>query len=863
MYSRNLLLVLAYLEGEKDDSEGHPQSSRRQKAAEPELRLIDVETQEEVSADTLSVQRYETLSSSDYHMRILIPPRIPTAAVQRGALGALGTGLLDATLYPARLFTSNASIRSAGSNGDKNSDRVASSFISNPVSTSSTMSKELQTVSAAKGIKIFVHSPFDCVAAAPTDLSDHLSWLESHEKYEDAWKLVDEHPEAANPASEGHTDGYSRSQTSLVEFFADDNASVTTAGQPVNTIAEKEKRRIGELWLEQIIQGGEWGKAGETCTKVLNTGPRWEFWIGKFIEAGKFDEITSYIPVDILPPLSADVFDVILKHYISHDKRRFEQLLDLWPPDLFDISSIISAIESSLESANVKVDSDDWRILMDRLAKLFLADGRHREALQCYIRLQDAEAALSLIKEFRLAHAISDDVLKFILIRVSKKQVEKASISELETATAESIKILVREAYNGIVHPETVVSQLQTPAGRPYLFFYLRALWKGDDHPSKTEKTRFRGRGRHARDAAEKLAADEGRTLVEPFGDLALDLFADFDRQLLMEFLQTSTSYSFDEACNICEMRQYTSELVYLLSKTGQTKRALNLILSDLNDVSQAIEFAKAQDDSDLWEDLLNYSMDKPAFIHALLTEAGTSIDPIKLVKRIPSGLEIEGLRDGLTRLLRDHDVQATISQGAAKVLQSEVAIGMDALRRGQRRGIKFDVCALPDTASPAAEEAKEKNGQNADDEGLEQGRTRKVTPGLCGGCLKPFNENGNPFPYPFFFKAPLTYWITEKEILVGFACGHVFHLSHVQEPQHSHNTNNNNNDENEDEASTTSDETVQEQQGQEDDSSYYTMSRSVGPKVTAARLIRDRVGEGCRICALGREVEKASAGGS
>jgi hypothetical protein len=100
---------------------------------------------------------------------------------------------------------------------------------------------------------------------------------------------------------------------------------------------------------------------------------------------------------------------------------------------------------------------------------------------------------------------------------------------------------------------------------------------------------------------------------------------------------------------------------------------------------------------------------------------------------------------------------------------------------------------------------------------------------------------------------------ITEKEILVGFACGHVFHLSHVQEPQHAHD--NESEDEDEDETSTTSGEAEPEQQAQEDYSSYYTMSRSVGPKVTAARLIRDRVGDGCQICALGREVEKASAG--
>lgn len=32
--------------------------------------------------------------------------------------------------------------------------------------------------------------------------------------------------------------------------------------------------------------------------------------------------------------------------------------------------------------------------------------------------------------------------------------------------------------------------------------------------------------------------------------------------------------------------------------------------------------------------------------------------------------------------------------------------------------------------------------------------------------------------------------------------------------------------------------------------------SRTVGPKVTTARLLRDRIGDGCRICALAKELE-------
>ena len=44
----------------------------------------------------------------------------------------------------------------------------------------------------------------------------------------------------------------------------------------------------------------------------------------------------------------------------------------------------------------------------------------------------------------------------------------------------------------------------------------------------------------------------------------------------------------------------------------GNTKQALSLITNELRDVDKAIEFCKEHDDSELWEDLINYSVDKP-----------------------------------------------------------------------------------------------------------------------------------------------------------------------------------------------------------------------------------------------------------
>ncbi|KAI2732590.1 hypothetical protein CBS147332_1729 [Penicillium roqueforti] len=831
LYTPRLLVILAYMEteGETASNGGGSGTRSRKKGLEPELRVIDIETKEEISADTLSVNRFEGLSASDYHLSVLPPWKTPEGqVVQRGALGALGHGILDATMYSARLFSSGASIRSTTSSGDKGSGRFAPSFMSKIHATEEPLPKEVQEVSGAPGAKIFVHSPYDCVVAVKRDLADRLSWLDSHGQYEDAWRLVDEHPEAAGsiPDLADVMSEAARSQTSLGDFFADDRSSMTTAGRRKVSAAEQEKARLGELWINQLVSEEKWIHAASICGKVIRNASQWEHWAWVFIKKDKIDEITPKIPVDLHPSLSCQIYEVILTHYVSRDLVKFKELVGTWPSDLFDANVITESIEAQLKSGSVRASSEEWRILTDCLAKLFLAGGHYREALRCYIRLQDGDAAMSLVREHRLLDAVTDDIPAFIMIRVSKEQMKSATKFELEELTSEPTRLLVREAYTGIVPPDTVVSQLVAADRFLFLYFYLRALWRGESLPQDAHKPR-RGRGTHARDAASKLAADEGKALIDNFADTAVEVFADYDRPLLMEFLQTSISYSFEKATSICENHRFTPELIFLLSKMGQTKRALNLILSDLKDVSQAISFAKSQDDPDLWEDLLDYSMDKPKFIHGLLVEAGTAIDPIKLVRRIPSGLEIEGLREGLTRLIREHDLQASISQGAARVMQSEVALGMDSLRKGQRRGIKFDVTEFGEEDSnktttmsaPAQDHISETNGARKFG-GPGQGR--------CGGCKAAFREN-------------------EREILVGFACGHIFHLSHLHSdtPQQS---GANSRDRSAD--------LTPRAMSPVDETRSATASRSVGPKVTTARILRDKIGDGCRICALTRDIE-------
>ena len=383
-----------------------------------------------------------------------------------------------------------------------------------------------------------------------------------------------------------------------------------------------------------------------------------------------------------------------------------------------------------------------------------------------------------------------------ILLRVSDEQLKSAPIAELEAATSEAINFLIDEADRGIVPPATVVEQLESDeieSGKLFLYFYLRRLW-------------------HNEHSGHQIFTTGG--LLGQFEDLMVELFAEYDRPLLLEFLREEHNYSLERASAVCERRNYIPELVYLLSKTGQTKRALFLIIDKLADVAQAIAFAKQQDDPDLWADLLDYSMDKPAFIRGLLENVGTAIDPITLVRRIPQGLAIDGLKAALGKILKEYGVQWSICDGVATALTSEVARGMDALRGGQRRGVKFCVAAPPATMPGAWDDA-------ADADSAACGICRRGFSGGSGQCARPRDVPGC---------ADVR---TARKTLVAFACGHVFHLKCIAEPAAA----------------------ADDADGDEDEvqSGY---GRSVGAKVTRAALIGEKVHDGCSVCAKRKREE-------
>ncbi len=140
--------------------------------------------------------------------------------------------------------------------------------------------------------------------------------------------------------------------------FYEETSSLMEGMRHYYSSAEKEKRRIGELWLQELIEAGDWIRAGQVCVEGRRCPDRWEKWVWTFAGANKFDEIANYIPTQPMhPPIPGTIYEVVLGHYIQHDKPRFKDLLDRWSPDLFDVKKITTALENQLKYRDVREDS--------------------------------------------------------------------------------------------------------------------------------------------------------------------------------------------------------------------------------------------------------------------------------------------------------------------------------------------------------------------------------------------------------------------------------------------------------------------------------------------------------------------------
>ncbi|PVV04072.1 hypothetical protein BB560_001430 [Smittium megazygosporum] len=422
----------------------------------------------------------------------------------------------------------------------------------------------------------YIISPKKILELNLKSFDEHISWLFNHGLYQRAYGSM---------ASGIKTGSY----------------RFGSLGQPINT---QLLLQVGQTYARFLFDEKEYKESVEVLAFTLvtaagyETGSNenqipslWENWAFEFASLEKLDLISDFIPVD-LDGISKTIYEMILADLLNTDITKFLHTVKNWPTHIYDPNIIetivLDKIELLSKSSNSK-EKTELKFLQQALADLLDRAGMIEKAVIHYLILHypgiidriERENLLPTIRGHVKLLMDYDDYTLFkseddyqnVSDTVSTKFDFPSRILE-KSSTGDGVNLLANSSL--IVPPSTVVKQLMDSPW--YIHVYLHRLYAID------------------------------KFIGAQFADMQVELYAEYNPELLMNFLRNNSNYNLGKACKTCEARDLVSEMVYLLGKMGDFRKALLVILYELKDVKQAIEFAHEQHDKDLWEDLIRIS---------------------------------------------------------------------------------------------------------------------------------------------------------------------------------------------------------------------------------------------------------------
>lgn len=359
------------------------------------------------------------------------------------------------------------------------------------------------------------------------------------------------------------------------------------------------KIQVTRLYVDYLLGQQRYEEAAKLCLRVFeNNKDLWEEEVYKFVKVKQLRSVSQYLPRTDECKLNPQVYEMVLYEYLKLDRQGFLALIKEWQPNLYNTTAVINAIHDHF-------DKKDKFILLEALAILYSHERDYDKALKMYLKLQHKDV-FQLIKKHNLYGAIRQMIVELI-----KLDSEKAISMLLE---------------KNKIAPEIVVAELENHEN--YLYMFLDAL----------DKVNSSGQ----------------------FDWKLINLYAKHDREKMLPFIRRSRTYPLQEAYELCKVNLFYPEMVYLLDRMGNSTEALTIIMKNLKDVSMAIEFCREHNDLELWEYLVNESVDKPEIITKLLDGTGFMINPEMLINRIQKGQEIPGLKQALFKMLNGFNLQVS-----------------------------------------------------------------------------------------------------------------------------------------------------------------------------------------------------------
>lgn len=400
-------------------------------------------------------------------------------------------------------------------------------------------------------------------------------------------------------------------------------------------------------------------KEDEMDLLVKEVSSQWGMWGSIFLKAGHVEELTLVIPSDPRWNLPKPIYSDIIKYWLrKNGSQKVYELLDTWELELYDQQEVTSAMEEMLEQ---EPDNDRLR---RRLCKLYEKSFEPSKAVPHLAKLKDPDI-IPFLAANHILLAFMADIPKFAKLRFPEpKDIERLPISVIQEKLADITQILVDSRHE--IGPKTILKLMFENSLDILNYFYLEQLVEIDE------------------------------LLVKGFEDDLIRLYSQYNRPKLLPFLTVNHNYQITKAIEICELNAFVDELVYLLSQVGENKKALTLILEELEDPKRAIAFAKAQNNQDIWDLVLEHSFTRPTYIKALIETADEKsnafYNPITILQKMDPDLKIEGLKDSVTLVSRDNDMNVIVNQVIFNIVTKRSERLSRKVYSDQLRGVEVNV---------------------------------------------------------------------------------------------------------------------------------------------------------------------------
>ncbi|KAF5836122.1 hypothetical protein DUNSADRAFT_6375 [Dunaliella salina] len=535
-------------------------------------------------------------------------------------------------------------------------------------------------------LTFFIVSPKMVCVAHPRDANDRVLWLIEVGRFEEALNAAEDGLRAARgltngDIAQGKDNGAAADGLGVSDLAGPRGESDDGQGPGVGSygVTQETYDKAVQAFIGWLLSSGSFERAASMSWRLLGrSASAWERWVYLFAQARHLPLLAPHLPTES-PRLRSGLYDIVLASLLSQPEHHATALkmVRSWPPSLFSMPQLMEAVASRM-----KRPGGESRELALIMAELYERQARPDLALATYLNLRDPRA-LELLEAG--AGPAGRGAAALLAPRQSAAAAAAGGVAG-PAAVAALLELDEDRALDALVrHVETlppahVVDALQD----------AELNW-ASDHSSTDKGTNVDGESKRKLDAAQRLRKSlwkylaavmslEPTALSPQHAHLAIVLAAEYAPPgKLLDMLSGSGGAGaplipLESALAVCEEHNMVAEQVYLLGRMGNASRALHLIINKLEDIPQAIEFVRGQRDDELWEQLMSWALGSPETTGALLDHIGGHINPLSIIRRLPTGTSIPRLRDRVISIIADFRTQTSLHEGCNTILRADCA---------------------------------------------------------------------------------------------------------------------------------------------------------------------------------------------